>query len=299
MSVFKIGKFYHFVFEGNRYKKSTGKTTKAAAEAVEAKEKERLKKPFEQILEDEAREQQRKTVAVVADEFLKDYKVKHPDDTWADYGLRPVKRLLGSKLVLEITDSVVQRYQTDRLTEEAAAKSINEEVGLLLRICGDHGDMIRTRLKRKQALKLKVAPSPGKPFSIEEQERMLAVALASTQAARLACERQARSERPIRGDVPHRSIPRWCWRSTAACAIRRSRTSPGTRSTGENRSSRSASRRLMREPDGRSHSTAPCSMLSWITLAGTRCALAIRDRSGLYFPAAGGRPRILRSRSRR
>jgi integrase len=195
MSVFKIGKVYHydFVFEGKRYKKSTGKTTKAAAEAVEAKEKERLKKPFEQILEEEAREHERKTVAAAADAYLEDYKVKHPNSTtFAEYALRPVKRILGAKLILEITDGVAQKYQTDRLAEKVAPKSINDEVGLLLRVCGDHGDIVRTRLKRKKALKLKVDPSPGKPFSVEEQERMLAVALASTQAARLACQRQAR-----------------------------------------------------------------------------------------------------------
>src|SRR6185437_3164841 len=132
--------------------------------------------------------------------FMDDYKVKHPDSTtFAEYALRPVKRLLGATLILEITDGVVQKYQTDRLTEKVAPKSINDEVGLLLRVCGDHGDIVRTRLKRKKALKLKVDPSPGRPFSVEEQERMLAVALASTQAARLACERQARGDKPQDG----------------------------------------------------------------------------------------------------
>jgi len=77
---------------------------------------------------------------------------------------------------------------------------VNEEVGLLLRLCGDQRELIRSRLKREKALKLKVDPSPGKLFSVEEQERMLPVALASTQAARLACERQTRVERPAKGD---------------------------------------------------------------------------------------------------
>jgi hypothetical protein len=60
--------------------------------------------------------------------------------------------------------------------------------------------MIRSRLKHEKALKLRVYPSPGKPFSPEEQERMLAVALQSTQCARLASERRRRGEKPKKGD---------------------------------------------------------------------------------------------------
>ncbi len=71
---------------------------------------------------------------------------------------------------------------------------------MLLRLCGDQGDLIRTKMRREKSLKLKVDPSPGKAFGAEEQERMLAVALESTQAARLACERQARGEKPAKGD---------------------------------------------------------------------------------------------------
>jgi len=91
---------------------------------------------------------------------------------------------------------------------------VNEEVGLLLRLCGDQRELIRSRLKREKALKLKVDPSPGKLFSVEEQERMLPVALASTQAARLACERQTASRDQPRATsrvVPRPSIRRWCW----------------------------------------------------------------------------------------
>jgi integrase len=47
---------------------------------------------------------------------------------------------LGKKLVVEITPTVVKRYQTDRLAEKAGPKTINDEVLLLLRLCGDQGD---------------------------------------------------------------------------------------------------------------------------------------------------------------
>jgi hypothetical protein len=37
-------------------------------------------------------------------------------------------------MCVDITDRIVIKYQTDRLKEKAAAKTINEEVGLLLRL---------------------------------------------------------------------------------------------------------------------------------------------------------------------
>jgi integrase len=112
-----------------------------------------------------------------------------------------VKRPLGDSLVLEVTPGTVKQYQIDRLNETAAPKSVTEEVGMLLRLCGEQGVMIRERLRREKCLKLKIPPSPGKAFSVEEQERMLAVALASTQTPRLACGRQARREKPAKGDL--------------------------------------------------------------------------------------------------
>jgi integrase len=54
-------------------------------------------------------------------------------------------------------------------------------------------------LKRTKSLKLKLPPAPGKPFEGDEQARMLAVARASTLAAREACLRRARGERTPRG----------------------------------------------------------------------------------------------------
>jgi hypothetical protein len=53
-----------------------------------------------------------------------------------EYIARHLKRLFGPRLLLEITPLVVKKYQVDRLNEKAAAKSINDEVGMLLRQCG-------------------------------------------------------------------------------------------------------------------------------------------------------------------
>lgn len=50
--------------------------------------------------------------------------------SYATYAIGHVKHLLGSKMVIDVAEHVVIKYLTDRLGENAASKSINEEVGL-------------------------------------------------------------------------------------------------------------------------------------------------------------------------
>ena len=95
---------------------------------------------------------------------------------FAVYALGCVTDLLGGKLVVEITPTVVKCYQTDRLAEKAGPKTINNEVLLLLRLCGDQGDLIRARLRREKAMKLTTPPSPGRAYTSDEKARMLAEA---------------------------------------------------------------------------------------------------------------------------
>src|SRR3984957_16849139 len=157
MSVFKNGHFYHFEFkvDGRRRRGSTGTANK------------------EQVIEEEAREQRRKTIQFAADEFLTEYRAKHQSPKSAEYALGHVSSLLGGRLVVEITPNVVKRYQADRLKEKAGPKTINDEVQLLLRLCGEQGILIRATLRRDKALKLPLPPSPGRPYSTDEKARML------------------------------------------------------------------------------------------------------------------------------
>jgi integrase len=175
MSVFKNGRLYHyeFVLDGRRRRGSTGTANKQLAIAEERRQRERLEKSYGQILEEESREQQRKTIQQAADEFLEDYRTKHRSATYAEYALGHVKSLLGDSLVVEITPKGVKGYQTARLREKAGSKTINDEVQLLIRLCGDQGELIRATLRRDKALKLPLPPSPGRPYSAEEKARML------------------------------------------------------------------------------------------------------------------------------
>jgi integrase len=175
MCVFKNGTFYHyeFILDGRRHRGSTGTANRDEAVREEQRERDRLEKSYGQILEEENREQRRKTIQEAADEFLEDYRAKHQSATFAEYALGHVCKLLGGSLVVEVTPKVVKRYQADRLREQASPKTINDEVQLLLRLCGEQGELIRATLRRDKALKLPLPPSPGRPYSAEDKARML------------------------------------------------------------------------------------------------------------------------------
>jgi hypothetical protein len=150
MSVFKNGTNFHYEFtkDGRRYRGSTGTANKQQAISVERTQRQRLDQSYGQILEEENREQRRKTIKLAADEFLIDYKAKHESATFAVYALGHVTDHLGEKLVVEITPTIVKRYQTDRLSEKAGPKTINDEVQLLIRLCGEQGELVRATLRR-------------------------------------------------------------------------------------------------------------------------------------------------------
>lgn len=175
MSIFKNGRLYHyeFVINKKRHRGSTGTANKPEAIAEERRQRERLQKSYGQILQEESREQQQKTIEKAAQEFLEEYRTKHKSATYAEYALGHVQEHLGDRLVVEITPKVVKGYQTARLKEKAGPKTINDEVMLLIRLCGDQGELIRATLRREKALKLMLPPSPGRPYSAEEKTRML------------------------------------------------------------------------------------------------------------------------------
>ncbi len=84
--------------------------------------------------------------------------------------------------MVEITPNVVKRYQSARLKEKAGPKTINDEVQLLLRLCGEQGALIRATLRRDKALKLTPPPSPGRPYSIGDPSRLVHAAVRGASA---------------------------------------------------------------------------------------------------------------------
>ena len=48
------------------------------------------------------------------------------------------------------------------MTANAGPKTINDEVLLLLRLCGDQGDLIRAKLRREKAMTSVITPEPAR-----------------------------------------------------------------------------------------------------------------------------------------
>jgi len=161
--------YYEFVFAGRRIKESAKTTSKTVAKEAEKRRRRELEEGFNGIVD--SRNDRVQGLAELSRAFLKGYKVRQPKSaSFATYALAHIERLLGDRMAIDITDNTVMRYQTDRLTEGAAPKTINEEVGFLLRLLPiAQAGAIRAKLKQQKALKLRSAKRVGKAFSAEEK----------------------------------------------------------------------------------------------------------------------------------
>ena len=174
MSLFRRGDawWYEFWFSGRRIQESTKSTSKTVARTAEQNRRRELEQGFNNV--PDTRHERIHTFNEVADEFYAGYKLRLPDSAvFADYAIRHLKRLLGGRMLVDFNESIVVEYQNARLSEGTAPKTINEEVGFLLRILDEPGEILRARLRKKRMLKLKVRKSIGKAYSEEEKRRML------------------------------------------------------------------------------------------------------------------------------
>jgi integrase len=174
VSLFQRGDiwWYEFWFAGRRIRESSKSESKTVAKSAEKNRRRELEEGFNNV--SDVRRERVRAMGEIADEFLEDYKLRLPQSaTFAEYAIGHIKRLLGDRMLVDVNEACVIRYQNDRLTERAAPKTVNEEVGFLLRIMGDLGDVLRVRLKKKKKLKLKVRNDIGKAYTAEEKERML------------------------------------------------------------------------------------------------------------------------------
>ncbi len=179
MAVFKRGKlwWYEFLFAGRRIRESAKTASKTVAKEAEKKRHRELEEGFNGL--EDTRDERIKPVKELAVAYLDDYRLRHRSITFATYAVGNVTRHLGAMMSVDVTDKTVKMYQTARLRERAAPKTINEEVGFLLRILAEAGEPIRARLRRQKALKLVVRHQIGKAYTHEEKARLLAGAKAA------------------------------------------------------------------------------------------------------------------------
>ena len=174
MSLFRRGDvwWYEFWFAGRRIRESSKSPSKTVAKKAEQKRKRELEAGFNNFTD--LRHERIRTFSDMADEYFDAYKLRLPQSArFAEYAIDHLKRLLGGKMLVDFNEATVIHYQNARLGESAAPKSVNEEVGFLLRILGDPGDLLRIRLRKRKMLKLKVRQTVGKAYTPAEKDRML------------------------------------------------------------------------------------------------------------------------------
>jgi hypothetical protein len=132
-----------FASPENEPTKSTSRTVAKEAERQQRRALEAGYNNFKEVRQNRIR-----IIEEIIDEYLTGYRVRYRSASFAEYALGPVSRLLGMKIVADITDISVLHYQEDRLHEKASPKSINEEVRFLLKMLGDPGEVIRAHLKK-------------------------------------------------------------------------------------------------------------------------------------------------------
>jgi integrase len=183
MALFKRGKvwWYEFLFAQRRIRESAKTTSKTVAKLAEKNRRRELETGFNGI--QDTRDCRIRTLAAVGRAYLDDYRLRHKSIVYAEYAIGNVLRHLKSTMVVDVTEETVTAYQTVRLKEGAAPKTINEEVGFLLRLVGEPGEVIRARLRRRRMLKLAVPCGPGKAYTIAEKDAMLAAARAARSRA--------------------------------------------------------------------------------------------------------------------
>ena len=160
--------WYEFWFAGQRIQESTRSASKTVARGAEQKRRRELEEGFNNF--EDARQERVRTIRELGDAYLASYKLRNPQSAvFAGYAVRHVQRLLGERMLVDVNEQMVKEFQDKRLAEGAAPKTSNEEVGFLLRVLGDVGDILRLRLRKKKFLKLKVRNNVGKAYDPEEK----------------------------------------------------------------------------------------------------------------------------------
>lgn len=176
MAVFRRGKtwWYEFTFASRRIRESAKTHSKTVAKLAEQKRRREMEEGFNGL--EDKRGERIKSLNELATAYLAEYKIRHRSVGFAEYAIGNVTRHLGELMAVDVSDKLVKAYQTARLKEQAAPKTVNEEVGFLLRLLGEAGELVRARLRRQKALKLAIRERVGKAYSPEEKEALLAAA---------------------------------------------------------------------------------------------------------------------------
>jgi integrase len=171
MSVFKPkgSKVYHleFVFQNDRYRESTGVTSKTAAREVEIKRKKEVRELAAGI----SKKHQTRSVADAFEDLRKS------KSKWAPKTLEMAKNsfahlgpVLGNKRLDQVRPEHIKAYQTTRVAEGASNRSVNIETGLLKALLRRAGLFERVR---NHVESLKERTDAGSSLTPEQERALL------------------------------------------------------------------------------------------------------------------------------
>jgi integrase len=168
--------WYSFSFAGRRIQESSRTSLKTLAKLAVERRRRQLQEGFLDVKAE--RTERINTVKNLAKEYLNSYTIRHPASTprYMKYCVKHIISHLGSQMTIDLNDRDVIAYQNKRLQEGASGKSINEEVGTLLRLLGNRGDMTRIALRRTKTLKLAQNDEIGKALTPDQEARLLQAA---------------------------------------------------------------------------------------------------------------------------
>ena len=124
MSLFRRGDvwWYEFWFAGRRIQESSKSPSKTIARTAEQNRRRELEEGFNNFTD--IRRERVRIFSDVADEFFNGYRLRLPNSAvFADYAIHHLKRLLGSRMLVDFNEAAVIKYQNDRLDEGTAARS--------------------------------------------------------------------------------------------------------------------------------------------------------------------------------
>lgn len=171
MAVFKRGGvwWYEFIFAGKRIRESAKTGRKTIATEAERNRRLELEKTLAGIPV-EKRENPINSVSDMVKPYLENYGINHREKSvlFAEGRLAHVTRLLGSRLLPDLTEEAIRHYIRVRLDEGACGRTVNMEVGELSRAVGKPWSVLWPKVR-----KLEERKDVGHALSTEEEQGLL------------------------------------------------------------------------------------------------------------------------------
>lgn len=182
MAVYKRGNvwWYQFYFAGRKIQESAKTPRKTVAKAAEDRRRAELERALAG-LPVESTETRINRVSDSVATYLKHYPSNHRAQSvrFAKQRLVHVERLLGSLLVIDLTEDRIRDYIATRLKEKAGGRTVNMELGELSRALGNKWSVLWPRVR-----KLEENHDIGRALSPEEEQSLLKAASSGVTSVR-------------------------------------------------------------------------------------------------------------------